>query len=223
MRAIQVMVNGTQNVLEAAVEHGVKKIAAASTASVYGDPSYLPMDETAPVQQPHPLRRGQDRQRADPARLQRDVRPALRHVPAVQRLRPAHGRLRRVHRGDDPLAGAAEPRRAAGHLRRRPPDDGLRLRRGRGRGVRQGDGRRTSATRSSTAAPASRPACATSASCSAPPLATRTSSRSSRRRAPSTTSRGGRPARSSPASASASRPARCCRRVSSKLVAGTTT
>jgi nucleoside-diphosphate-sugar epimerase len=45
VRAIQVMINGTQNVLEAAVKHGVKKIAAASTASVYGDPSYLPMDE----------------------------------------------------------------------------------------------------------------------------------------------------------------------------------
>jgi UDP-glucose 4-epimerase len=48
LRAIQVMVNGTQNVLEAARKHGVKKIAAASTASVYGDPSYLPMDEGHP-------------------------------------------------------------------------------------------------------------------------------------------------------------------------------
>jgi len=48
VRAIQVMINGTQNVLEAAVRHGVKKIAAASTASVYGDPSYLPMDECHP-------------------------------------------------------------------------------------------------------------------------------------------------------------------------------
>lgn len=48
VRAIQVMINGTQNVLEAVVRHGVKKIAAASTASVYGDPSYLPMDEHHP-------------------------------------------------------------------------------------------------------------------------------------------------------------------------------
>ena len=48
LRAIQVMVNGTQNVLEAARKHGVKKVAAASTASVYGDPSYLPMDEQHP-------------------------------------------------------------------------------------------------------------------------------------------------------------------------------
>jgi UDP-glucose 4-epimerase len=42
------MINGTQNVLEAAVRHGVKKIAIASTASVYGNPSYLPMDERHP-------------------------------------------------------------------------------------------------------------------------------------------------------------------------------
>src|SRR5215218_2255743 len=48
VRAIQVMINGTQNVLEAARKHGIKKLAAASTASVYGDPSYLPMDEQHP-------------------------------------------------------------------------------------------------------------------------------------------------------------------------------
>ncbi|MGE3272782.1 MAG: NAD-dependent epimerase/dehydratase family protein [Chloroflexota bacterium] len=48
VRAVQVMVNGTQNILEAARKHGIKKIAAASTASVYGDPSYLPMDEKHP-------------------------------------------------------------------------------------------------------------------------------------------------------------------------------
>jgi UDP-glucose 4-epimerase len=39
---------GTLNVLEAAVRHKVKKIVAASSASVYGDPSYLPMDEAHP-------------------------------------------------------------------------------------------------------------------------------------------------------------------------------
>ena len=48
MRAIQVMVDGTQNVLEAARRHRVKKIVAASSASVYGEPSYLPMDEAHP-------------------------------------------------------------------------------------------------------------------------------------------------------------------------------
>jgi UDP-glucose 4-epimerase len=41
-------VNGTLNVLESAVRHKVKKIVAASSASVYGNPSYLPMDESHP-------------------------------------------------------------------------------------------------------------------------------------------------------------------------------
>jgi len=48
VRAVNVMVNGTQNVLEAARKHGVKKIVAASSASVYGEPSYLPIDEAHP-------------------------------------------------------------------------------------------------------------------------------------------------------------------------------
>jgi UDP-glucose 4-epimerase len=47
-RAIQVMVNGTQNVIEAALRHGVSKVLAASSASVYGEPDYLPMDEAHP-------------------------------------------------------------------------------------------------------------------------------------------------------------------------------
>jgi UDP-glucose 4-epimerase len=46
--AIQVLIDGTSNVLESAVRHKVKKIVAASSASVYGNPSYLPMDEDHP-------------------------------------------------------------------------------------------------------------------------------------------------------------------------------
>jgi UDP-glucose 4-epimerase len=46
--AVHVLINGTSNVLESAVRHYVKKIVAASSASVYGDPSYLPMDESHP-------------------------------------------------------------------------------------------------------------------------------------------------------------------------------
>jgi UDP-glucose 4-epimerase len=46
--AVQVMVDGTQNIVEAAVRHGVKKVVAASSASVYGEPQYLPMDELHP-------------------------------------------------------------------------------------------------------------------------------------------------------------------------------
>ena len=46
--AIEVLVDGTLSVLAAAVEHKVKKIIAASSASVYGEPSYLPIDEDHP-------------------------------------------------------------------------------------------------------------------------------------------------------------------------------
>lgn len=46
--AVEVLIGGTLNILESAVRHQVKKIVAASSASVYGDPSYLPMDEAHP-------------------------------------------------------------------------------------------------------------------------------------------------------------------------------
>lgn len=46
--AVEVLVNGTLNVLEAALKHNVKKVVAASSASVYGEPSYLPIDESHP-------------------------------------------------------------------------------------------------------------------------------------------------------------------------------
>lgn len=46
--AVDVLIVGLLNVLESAVRHKVKKLVAASSASVYGDPSYLPMDENHP-------------------------------------------------------------------------------------------------------------------------------------------------------------------------------
>jgi UDP-glucose 4-epimerase len=46
--AVNVLINGTLNVLESAVRHKVKKVVAASSASVYGNPSCLPMDESHP-------------------------------------------------------------------------------------------------------------------------------------------------------------------------------
>lgn len=46
--AVEVLMTGTLNVLESAVKHKVKKIVAASSASVYGEPSYLPIDEAHP-------------------------------------------------------------------------------------------------------------------------------------------------------------------------------
>lgn len=46
--AVDSLIGGTFNVLEAAVQAGVKKVVAASSASVYGEPSYVPMDEAHP-------------------------------------------------------------------------------------------------------------------------------------------------------------------------------
>jgi UDP-glucose 4-epimerase len=46
VRAIKVMVDGTLNVLESAVRHRVTKVLIASSASVYGEPSRLPMYES---------------------------------------------------------------------------------------------------------------------------------------------------------------------------------
>jgi UDP-glucose 4-epimerase len=46
--AVAVLIDGTLNVLESAVRHKVKKVVAASSASVYGEPAYLPIDEAHP-------------------------------------------------------------------------------------------------------------------------------------------------------------------------------
>lgn len=46
--AVEVLINGTLNLLESAARHHVRKIVAASSASVYGEPSYLPIDEDHP-------------------------------------------------------------------------------------------------------------------------------------------------------------------------------
>ncbi len=46
--AHEVLIDGTFNVLEACVKNNIKKLVFASSASVYGDASYLPMDENHP-------------------------------------------------------------------------------------------------------------------------------------------------------------------------------
>lgn len=48
VRAVKVMIEGTQNVLESAVRHRVAKTLLASSASVYGEPAQLPMQESDP-------------------------------------------------------------------------------------------------------------------------------------------------------------------------------
>ena len=56
-------------------------------------------------------------------------RARLRRAALLQRLRPAHGHPRRLHRGARALDGADRGRPAAADLRRRLADDGLRLHR----------------------------------------------------------------------------------------------
>jgi len=46
--AHEVLIDGTFNILEACVKNNIKKVVFASSASVYGDPSYLPIDENHP-------------------------------------------------------------------------------------------------------------------------------------------------------------------------------
>jgi UDP-glucose 4-epimerase len=48
LKAIEVNIMGTYNVLKAAVKAGVQKVIFSSTGSVYGEPLYVPMDEEHP-------------------------------------------------------------------------------------------------------------------------------------------------------------------------------
>ena len=115
VRAVQIM-RRHENILESAVRHGVKKFIAASSASVYGEPSYVPMDEGHPFNN-RTLYGAPKSPTSRCCAPTRTCTTAVRRPCAVQRLRPAHGRRRRLHRGHDPLAGP--PGRAGtDHLRR---------------------------------------------------------------------------------------------------------
>ena len=118
--ALEVLVDGTFNVLEAAAAAGVGKVVAASSASVYGLAEQFPTTERH-----HPHNNdtfygaAKVVQRGHAAQLPRDVRARLRRAALLQRLRPADGHPRRLHRGAGPLDGAHRGRRAAADLRRR--------------------------------------------------------------------------------------------------------
>ena len=127
--AHDVLATGTFNVLEAAVKTKVKRVVSASSASIYGQAEEFPTTEQPPrVRQPDDLRRDQELQRRAAAQLLRNVRTELRRAALLQRLRSAHGRLRRLHRGHDSLDGATGQRTALPDPRRRRADDGLRIR-----------------------------------------------------------------------------------------------
>jgi UDP-glucose 4-epimerase len=49
VESIQINVDGSFNIFKTAAEEGVEKIVFASSASVYGNPVYLPMDENHPL------------------------------------------------------------------------------------------------------------------------------------------------------------------------------
>ncbi len=49
LEALQINVYGTHNVLEAARRHDLERVVYASSAAVYGDPKYLPIDEDHPL------------------------------------------------------------------------------------------------------------------------------------------------------------------------------
>jgi UDP-glucose 4-epimerase len=118
--ALEVMVDGTFNVVECAVEAGVAKTVVASSASIYGMAERFPTDESHPPYDNNTLYGAAKLFGEGLLRSTRE-RSGLDYVALapVQRLRPADGHRRRLHRGAHPLDGAHRTRTRAGHLRRR--------------------------------------------------------------------------------------------------------
>ena len=117
--ALEVLVDGTYEVVEAAAEAGVRKVVAASSASVYGLGPGVPDRRAAPsLRQRHPLRGRQDVQRGPAPQLPCDARPGLRRASLLQRVRTADGYSRPVHGGPDQVDGTYRSRTAAAYPRR---------------------------------------------------------------------------------------------------------
>ena len=106
--ALEVLVDGTYNVFEAAVE---------TPASARSSPPRRPRStawprSSRPPRTHHPYANdtlygaAKVVQRGPAAQHPRDVRPRLRRAALLQRLRPADGRPRPLHRGARPLDGA---------------------------------------------------------------------------------------------------------------------
>ncbi len=116
--ALESLVDGTFNVIEAAAAAGVRKVIASSSASVYG------LAESFPTTERHHPYNNDTFYGAAKAFNEGMLRsfhamsgPGLRGAALLQRLRPPDGRPRRLHRGTDPLDGAHRPGQAAADLR----------------------------------------------------------------------------------------------------------
>ena len=105
---------GTQNVLEAAAAHGVNRFVFASSASVYGNPTSLPMTRGRQARADHAVLHRQAGQRAAAVLLRRADRHVLGRAAVLQRLRSRPAGRRVLHLGDrqlpPPADGRARPR-----------------------------------------------------------------------------------------------------------------
>ena len=137
---IDVLVGGTFNVFEAAVAAKVKKVVYASSASVYGAADTFPTDEKHHPYNNRTLYGAAKLMNEGIARSFRDMYGLPSVGPAVlQRVRPANGPDRRLHRGVHPLARVCRQVRPPTDPRRRDGDDGSRVRWGHRAGQHPGD------------------------------------------------------------------------------------
>ena len=105
--ALEVLVDGTYEIVEAAADAGVRKVIAASSASVYGLAEQFPTSERH-----HPYANDTLYGTAKTFNegllrsfhAMRGLR--LRRAPLLQRVRPPDGHLRSVHRGSHQVDGA---------------------------------------------------------------------------------------------------------------------
>ena len=125
-QALEVNVVGTYNVVEAAQDGGRQEGRLLLVGVGLRRRGRDPDDRGPPVQQPHDVRRDEDRRRAVLPRVQRAARARLRRPALHERLRAAHGLQGHVRQRDHEGARPDRRGRAAGHLRRRLA--GLRLR-----------------------------------------------------------------------------------------------
>ena len=126
--SLDVNLMGTQNVLDAASRASVRRIVYASSASVYGNPTQLPMreeDKLAPIT-PYCVAKLAGEQMLD--FYARRAQALLAGTALLQRLRPRAADRRLLHLGGRHLPEPPRSRRGARDRRARRPVDGLRAR-----------------------------------------------------------------------------------------------